>query len=70
MPCPFDNAIGDKGPDSVHIAGMGKAYYHVLPGKIGGQRFKPPSHEKKEEPSYQAEYFLHIRSFPKKVGGV
>jgi hypothetical protein len=54
MPRPLDNPIRDEGPDSVHIAGMGKANNHVLPGKIGGQRLKPPPHEKIEKPSCQA----------------
>jgi hypothetical protein len=39
-----DDPKAREGPDGIHIGRMGKTDNHMLAGKIGRERLKPPAH--------------------------
>ena len=39
-----DNPKARESPDSIHVGRMGKTDNHMLAGKIGRERLKPPAH--------------------------
>ena len=59
----LDYPVTDKGPDRIHVGGMGKTDNHVLAGKVARERFKLPAHQEIEKSSGKTQYLLHMRSF-------